>query len=427
MAAMLRRLQLTWDFSQKIDENDIDFFRYFVKNHQLLSIEYSIHCTTLAHDLLHKDKINDKAEVTRQIEEALKLAELLEHIYRYYLNVPSQVARFRGEQDNYREVLVTQGYQFLSNDPNDNLDPSVSKAIRDITGTVNVPRNFITRLRRLLVTTTLIARDFDGYRRWIGIMDDVTRPIFAYAAWAFFSPRALTNLFLTGKHVIPGSWMSDQEKSLGWSTRFRAQMERRWFELGNDIAWMTLGLLNCFVLTGVLAPIGFYGSAVLLAYDVVLACFRAYLEISRLQKLEADYHEILAEPDLSTVDREQTANYLIYLQQRISYEQKRLYVQVINTSILLLAFSLAFPIFAFNPVIPLIGATIAVLATIACYCAVKWVEKQKPVDKVTPLMMHSFFKPSDGAKKAPPVIEINVDESASKEMLLPSASLGFAL
>ena len=412
MAAILRRLQSygidfpapcdqgtkTWAFSQKIDGSTIDFFRYIVKNHSILSIEYSIHCTQLARDLLYKNA----GEITEQIETALMLAELMEHIYRVYLKVPREVERFRREQTVYRSLLADQGYHFACNGQIDETTPSLSETIRELTGSANWPRNFIVRLRRLLVSTIPLASDLHRYLSVIRTIDKFCTPVLTYLAWIFFIPRALTNLFLTGKHVIPGTWMNQQEESLGWQIRLMAQMESRWLELGNDIVWLTLGVLNCFVLTGALAPIGFYGSAILLAYDVVLASLRVYIEISRLQTLEKDYSKMLDKAELSPEETVQTANHLCYLGQRIAYEQKRLYIQVVNTSLLLLAFSLAFPLFAFNPIIALIGAALAVLTTIACYASVKWVEQQKPVDKVTVvqkkspsnLFVHGFFKPA---------------------------------
>ena len=91
----------------------------------------------------------------------------------------------------------------------------------------------------------------------------------------------------------------------------------------------------------------------------------------------------------------------MHLKQRISYEKKRLYIPIINTSILCLAFLLAMPLLAFNPIIPLTGALVAVIVTIVCYGAGKWVEKQKPVDKISyvekkqpSVVSQGFFKPT---------------------------------
>ena len=395
------RTEKTWQFASLLKERTNDF-QFLVKNHLLLTAEYSIHCTQLAYDLLHKDQ----SELTQQLEEALILAELLEHIYCYYLNVPREGVKYRGEQSVYRGMLVRQGYLFKSKDLAEDPISSPSKSIRELTATINLPRNFITRLRRLMVSISPLTHELGSYRQYVGAIDEVSRPLFAYASWSFFAPRAVTNLILTGKHLIPGPWMSHEEDSLDLKTRFRAQMERRWFELGNDIAWMVLGVLNCFVLTGALAPIGFYGSALLLAYDVVLASLRVYIEVGRLYALEEQYQKMLDDPKLSDKEKDQARGYLDHLQKLINYEKNRLYIQVINTVVLLLAFTLAFPVFAFNPIIPLVGAIVAVLMTIACYQAGKWVDKQKPLDKVVD-PGPQFFKPRKDSANGPSPIEID--------------------
>lgn len=416
MVAILRRLQShgidvpipwnndtkTWDFAKKISEKDVTFFRYFVKNHPLLEIEYSIFCTKIAHDLLTKNA----AEITQQLETALMMAELLEHIYHYYLNVPSAVFRMRREQEVYQGLLTEQGYHFFTKELHSSVDSSISRDIRVQTGDANLFRNLIARLRRLLVLSTPIVNDFQRYCSFVATIDQVSGPILSYASWLFFIPRLATNLFLLGKHVFRGEWMSNEEKSLEWTTRFCAQMEQRWFELGNDLAWITLALLNCFVLTGVLAPIGFYGTAILLAYDVMLAALRFYIEISRLQQLEEEYNNIL-----QSSDSPDDADYLHHLQDRIAYEKKRLSVQIINTSLLLLAFSLTFPLFAFNPVIPMVGAMLAVLVTIAGYIASQMIAAEKPVDTITHVQ-----------KKPPSITAISFFKPEKKETDLPTKS-----
>ena len=375
----------TWIFPQKIEEHDLYFFRELVKHHLFFNEAYNIHCTQLAHDSLRKDK----KKLIQQLVDALMMARLLEHLYGYYLNVPREVVRFRDEQKVYRGWLAEQGYLFPENGPSDgpsgSLDAYDTRFVRTFTGTINIPRNLIGRTRRLLALIVPVAVDFDRYRIWVGRMNQLALPILNYASWICFIPRTITNLFLMAKHVIPGAWMSEQERSLGWQTRLGADILRRWFELANDIAWLLLGLLNCFVFIGALAPLSFYGALVLLAYDVVLACVRAYIEISRLEALATQYIMMLDENDLSSADQEQINGYLEDLQQRLSFEHKRQCVMVINTIILFLAFSLACPVFAFNPIMPMIGAILAVLATIVCYAAGRWLDQQNPAAHLAPV------------------------------------------
>src|SRR5690606_30350628 len=106
-------------------------------------------------------------------------------------------------------------------------------------------------------------------------------------AWLFYVPRSADNLLMMGKHLIPGFWMKQAERDLGFSLRLRAQIRRRWFELGNDLAWMVVVFINCFILTGVvLGPFAIYLSIALFAFDVILSSIRAYVELKRLSEVK---------------------------------------------------------------------------------------------------------------------------------------------
>lgn len=408
MVAILRRLQFsgiqipspcleetkTWVFSQIIQERGIDFFRYLVQHHQVLSLEYSVCCSQLIRDFLKKDE----TALLPQLEGALILAELLENLYVHSLNVPRELVRLRRDSAIFRRILTKHGYVFpMSNIPH-KTDTQLSSIIRESTFFANIPRNVCARSRRALDLITPIIHA-EGYGAWMTRINQIALPILSYAAWIFFTPRLLTNLFLLAKHVIPGAWMSEEEKALGVGVRFNAQMNRRWFELGNDLAWVILGLLNCFWFIGTLGPWGLYGTIILLAYDVVLASIRAFIEINRLETIEQQYVQLLEEAS-SSEEQEQMENYLIHLRERISFEKKRTGVLVVQTSLLFFAFALSIPFIAFSPIIPLIGAIIAVITTLVCYIISRGLEHLRPVDQmdiiekrspsVVPL---SLFKP----------------------------------
>ena len=75
--------------------------------------------------------------------------------------------------------------------------------------------------------------------------------------------------------------------------------------------------------------------------------------------------------------------YLDHLRQRITYEENRLSIMVKNTVGLLVAAAFSLPIIAVNPLLPFIGALIAVLTTILNMIATQRIEQQKPDDKLT--------------------------------------------
>jgi hypothetical protein len=416
MSAILKRLTLqgielsspgkSWDFSTIVEKKDLDFFRHVVKNHPLLQLEYSVHCAALIHDLLNKQNNDQKTKdyLIKQIETALLMAELLEYICREYLKMSHEVTQLQKEQDVYRKLLKQEGYSFSEPKPKEKPpELLLNKVIRELTFPTNMFRLFVTRARRLLVIVTPVVTNYTRYANWVNDLDHVANPILSYAAWVFFIPRLATNLYYMGKHIIPGFWMDDPERKLGWYARTIGQLERRWFELGNDSAAVTVNVLTCFLLIGGLTPVGIYLTAGLLAYDVFLASFRAYVEMSRYRKIEQDYVTMLKDNELPELEREQIQAHLQQLRVRMAFEQKRLYTQVALTCVLLLAFALTLPCFGFVPIVPIIGAALAVMTTLAFYVSMRCLEKQRPKDSVASVVSHSIFKPpSNGKNDSPP-------------------------
>jgi len=369
-----------------------DFFRPLVKRHALLALEYNVLCTQLTHDFFREER-NEKQneQLTKQVATALMMAELLTYIYRDYLNVPREVARLRDEQKVYRDLLTPVGYQFSEDIPELDSKPEwLSQQIRMGTVSANQLRLVALRCKRVLNTLVPLAQQMSTYGAVMGDIDMVANPFFSYLSWLFFMPRFSVNMFLMGKHLIPGSWMSEQEKSLGFWRRLRAQTQRRWFELGNDSLWIVAGVLGCFLLIGGLAPIGMYLNVAYYLYDVVLALIRFYLETSRLEGLRAQYQAMIAAEQAKEYPDEEKIKELEafeqHLQARYKFEQKRLMIGVVNTTALLLALVLCLPImFTIHPVIPLIGAILIIAITVATYYAAQELEKQRPQGKIASL------------------------------------------
>lgn len=407
MTAVLRRLQslitytpekieegtttTDWGFHDYLTRQQSDFFRPLVRMHPILNLEYSVLCTKLAHDFLRQDKDKIKKNNENFIEElaaALVMAELLNHIYRHYLNVPREVERLEKEQEIYRSLLRQCGYQFPVQQKEKIILPSKSltQEIRGKTAILNWPRLFTVRIRRVLTTLVPVAKGFEGYRDMIKTLDGFASPVLSYFAWVFYVPRFLVNVMLLLKHVIPNPWMEAKERELNWWLRLEAQLQRRWFELGNDSVWLVAGLLGCFVLTGALAPVGMYLTVSLYLYDVALAGIRAFIELGRLKSLQTEYaamEKTLRSTGAPEAELAEVISYQQHLQKRMAFEQKRLLLSVINTSALFLGMCFAIPLFAFNPIIPFIGAALMVAITLATYLIGKWIEKQRPSDKIT--------------------------------------------
>jgi hypothetical protein len=381
----------TWQFSKELVKKEAkkesEFFEPLIMELPILNLEYSVLCTQLIYNFSKQKPNQNNAEPIEQLVAALVMAELLVSIYRDYLNVPREVLRLKKEQKIFRALLKGYNYQFDAQPKNHDLkfaSPS-SQEVREKTILLNWPRLFISRLRRLLISTGPLATNFPTYFFLVHNFEEWTRPFFNYFAWIFFVPRFAVNSFLLLKHLIPGFWMKDEEKNLGWKIRLEVQIDRRWFELGNDLFWIVGGLLTCLVLTGALAPVSIYLNVGLVFWDVILAGARAFHELSRLKKLKDEYDIIIEKCKKSpTPDEAQVKNYQQHLEERACFEQKRLLLAVINTSALFLALCFSLPVLAAcNPLIPFIGALLIVAISIFTFIEMKIIEKQKPIDNVS--------------------------------------------
>ena len=357
-----------------------------IEGHKWLAVQYSTHCVQLMASLnCHANEVDLK----KQIEAALMMSVLLEHIYTCYLYETDAIKLMGRHQFIYRNMLRDRGLRLLAlSSPDDK--PSFSKKIHEIFTTGNRRRLCTVRVRRLLIAAIPLASEFTNYCLWVSWMEQMTAPVVIHLAWMTLSPRLLKNLVLILKHLVPhSSWMTREESSLEWKTRLIAQLELHWFELANDIATVSVGLLNCFVLVG---SANIYLGFSLFIFDVALACLRAYFDNRDLKRLEARYQ---AMPLKTSID----AEYLVHLKARIIYEETRLNIMIKNTLGLLLAAALSLPIMAIHPIIPFLGGLIAVLTTILNMMATQHVEKLKPDDKITytpkfSVNRNALFQPS---------------------------------
>ncbi|WP_019215377.1 hypothetical protein [Legionella tunisiensis] len=238
------------------------------------------------------------------------------------------------------------------------------------------------RTRRLLTTLIPLLKDFEFYGRYVATIDPYIAPILSHASWLFFAPRLTVNSIFLLKHVVPHWWMNAKEESLGARLRFQAQLQRRWSELGNDSLWMTSGLLNCFVLTGPLAPIGMYLTLSIFLFDVLWARLRVHIEHKRLSGLQTIYDDMARQMGEGTDEFLELKSYRKHLDQRIDFEERRLFVTLVNTHMLMFGMCFAFPALAVNPLVPFVGALIVLMTTFMVNRYIRGLEQIRPADKV---------------------------------------------
>ncbi|TAL65470.1 MAG: hypothetical protein EPN84_01495 [Legionella sp.] len=396
-------LTVEWTFSQKFPRLGVHFYNKILPNHQIFNIEYSVLCCQLKAQLANPEKINE-TQLKEQLIAALVLAEFLEQINLHYLNVPREVQRLRQHKKVYKQLLKDwQGYRFaLDSLDNEEVDVgySVAQLIRNLTVQSNLYRQFFVRIKRLLDTISLIGTSSVLFEQFVQGLGKLTNRMLPHLAWFFFLPRLLSNLFLILKHTIPGQWMSEEEKSLSWTNRLSAQMQRRYFELGNDSIWVAVGIVNCFFLVGSLSPVGAYINVAFFGYDVVLAALRAYVELYRLYDLQADYLNKFAnetDPDqLATLEE-----FYKHLEDRIDFEEQRLEINLWAVFFLFVAMAFTIPALSFNPIFAMFGAIILVATTIANYVLSQQLEESRPQDQIElpSAGRLSFFAPKPSASK----------------------------
>jgi hypothetical protein len=415
---------LHWTFDQQINALGPEFYSKVVPLHLSLNMEYSVLCHQLRHSFSFPDQISHD-QAMEQLAAALCLAELLEHTYQYYLIVPREVVRLRRQQQVYRDLLTEMGgYTFsprLTEIEPVSVGWSLTQLIRDNTALANWYRLLATRSKRVLNFLDLVGTNSSVFHDFVSLLDEYTNPFFAYFAWCFFLPRLTANLFLIVKHTIPWPWMDDKEKALGWSLRFETQIQRKWFDLGNDIVWVLVGLSNCFILTGVLAPVGIYLNLFAFAFDIANSALRTHVELNRLYKLQDDYQQMYLEAE-NDESREAIKEYQNYLNYRVNFEKLRLGLHLSGTIAVLLAMSLAIPALAVNPVLPLIGAILLILIWIAAFVLTQMLEQYRPnenLEKPVSVGKTGFFAPKKEVPVDDPVPVLSDEEDEMSAELQP--------
>ncbi|MFC3908394.1 hypothetical protein ACFORL_04800 [Legionella dresdenensis] len=373
----------------KNEEQQIVLNRTIAVQLPLLLMQYSV----IKKQLNENYKLTEalaKDQFISQLTSALMMAELLEYIYSYCVNVECEADTMRQDQEIFwrllqqHEIKYQQLYRakFEGRSTQSSLlfNGIFSKYVGETTGDTNWLRLIGLRFKRILNAIVPLVMEAERYRAIVKALDRVTNPVIAYIGWVFFAPRLANSLFLLGKHTIPGTWMSETEKKLGVGTRLQIQMQFRWFELGNDSVWFIAGVLNCFVWLGPHVYIGVLINAVLYGYDMLLASIRAGIEYMRLQKMLTQYREIVVDikrllkeaPDEETkkklkAEKAEVKQFMALLEEREYHELKKMMVGVVNTSVLLVAIILCLPSVAVSPWIGLVGAILLLTSTItAC-------------------------------------------------------------
>ncbi len=344
-----------------------------IAHHAQLNIEYNTLCSKIAISL----EVNPNIfELREQMVDALKTAELLDIIYRDYLDSPIDTNRLQREQQAIRQWLYLEQSDAIV---------AVNKTyfeqwIRDNTNYFNFHRLFAVRFRKLILAITPFIYSDSIYNETIQPIDQYASLLLTNIACFYFLPRLVDNLAMIIKHTVEYDTMSEEEKALGWQTRLSIQLRARWVDLSNDIPWLIDNIISMFVLVGPLLPYKIVYSICMQLCDITQACTQRAIEIDSLYHQRDEYIKCRDDFDSETNEYHQLNSFIEHFDKLIEYENQRLLIPIINTSILLLALILATPILA--PGCAVAGGIIAVLATFGSYLTKQHIEAQKPPNRL---------------------------------------------
>lgn len=398
-------------YSVELEQQETTYYKPLILNYQMLTLEYGVlrnYVTRIYHD-----KTITLEEKQDSLRATLFLAQWLAFIYQHYLLEPSEVARLENDQRLYHTLLQENNSnpsKLIGNQKPLNLSQQLRinlfQPVRIKTREVNPLRLTFIRSKRVLDSLVPIIKNLELFRRVMTFINKIVNPILAYVAWLFFLPRLMVNLFHLVTHTICHPWMSKREKELGFLTRFTAQLQQRWFEIGNDLVWSIAGVLACFVWVGPLAPIGIYINVALYAYDVLLMGIRVAIDVWRLRGLQHSY-QLMAQNADNYAQRTQAQRMQEQLHLKIIFDYKKLAVALSTTIALLVAIVICMPSFAFSPFIPFVGACLLLAVTLMNYGANKYLDKHEPKSNLQSLVTDNdnhkpsqakspftFFKPS---------------------------------
>lgn len=351
------------------------FFRKCVHDHQLLRVEYEVLRGQINAKLARfRERQLTATDLQAHITEAILLTDWFEDIYKQYIPATQDLKRMVEERD----ILVQVNKKLAGESEEVSLlSPPAAWGIRDWTVSLNWVRLFTMRSKRLAHTLIALPQKPPFIEPLNQLMPTVT-PILNHINWIFFAPRLFDNLYEVKQAIFVDN--DSGEDAIGWYPRFKAQMDLRGFELGNDFLWLLAGLVNCYVLAGKHSVMSIYLGVAMQAYDFFLAAMRYVVEIGRLETLKQEY--ILRKEQASEAHGAEIDEYLEHYELRLNYERYRLGIFVVNTGVLFLAMCTALPLFSTHPILQMVSAAVSVSITLVCYGAVQWLE-------------HSAYKPKE--------------------------------
>jgi hypothetical protein len=392
---------LPWSFDASNLAGTADFYNKVLPYHPILNMEYSLLCAQLCHDFSNLNEDDDKEQILGRLFTALLYNELLEQVHLHYLDVPREVLRLREQKKLYRKLLLAAGYAFTSTPGEEQevqFNGSWSRWVSDTTAQTNTYRLLVNRINRLITLSNTVIRYAQPFNRAAGSVAQLSTPFLSYFNLVFHAPRLFVNLGLMAKHMVPGVWMSKEEQSIALSTRFVCQVQRRWFELGNDAVWTTISAINIFLLCGAMASGAVYLSFAGFAFDMLNAIIRISIVLNRLYTLKNEYTKKL-EQEQDPARKKFIETHVASINKRIEFEQARLGIHVAGTSLVCAAMIFALPVLAVNPVLILASALFLFFLWGITFELTRQLDMRRPNDVIEQVVQDRHLRFFSGKKE----------------------------
>lgn len=361
----------------------------------------------------HKNKSHDQAyfkESKRLAESVLTVGSQLFEVYNLFdTSEPSMASQgkvFRDLHIKKKTLIIELCYcEFLAGiqapkwqkyrDATTSInDTTLDSVIRFITAETNWYRLFGIRLKRLFTNFMPLVKSLNYH--WFVYEINRVNPVLSYVAWLFYVPRLSADLYSLLIHTVPGPWMGENEKALGFSNNLSMHWERLWFEILNDAVWLAVGLACCFFLSpanSILLTAGLY------FFDAGMAFTNHYFSTAHHKKLRdtletqsknlyAMLNELSSskafEGDEIKDEIASIAEHTRHINLWIDYEQQKLYLSIFVTSMFSISMAIgALPtLFTLSAGLaiacPIISACIVVAVCITQYISSGLIEKQCP-------------------------------------------------
>jgi hypothetical protein len=368
-----------WEFDTNVTNLPSKFFQRLLSKHEQLNLKYRILCANITQNAKNRKKLESEQYVkklTQQLIVAFMMTKLLSLLYERYLPNYQFLKRIKADRKLLRKTLGQLNYSSLSISLVA-LEPIDDKLIRLI-GSADLPRVFASRSKGVLIDSIPLLAHWKSYSFALTWINEFAEPLIILLGWIFHGFRILLTLVHLAQHTIPGPWMSKYEKEISGYARFKMNFSMYWFQLTNDIIWIgtTLATSNMLVY------------ALLTVLEAFVAIIQSLIEINRLQAVLNRLHLTASFSGSSLNENSEVESCKNFLELSISFEQKKMLLRIVTIIsingliILKTILPLLIPSLALNPIIPFVLAALLLTITLVCYLIGKWLEKQKPVDKL---------------------------------------------